>query len=277
MSVTDLNQDQNAISKTEGRKADDLLPQALILVGLISLVFAAVPELDLIVTRLFYDPATGFSFEKSRFLILFRDTNRVLPWAVIGIVLVFLIPTRLRDLLRYPLPPHKLLFVLTYFALGPGLSVHLIKMLVGRARPRTVDEFGGTALFTPPWQITDECMRNCSFISGEAASAFALLTLVLLVRRDHARVYLATVGIVAAAFSFNRVVFGAHFLSDVVMAWSLMFVLAVLLWRPFSRHACQIDAFFGSRSLSVRARSSGAEVGGKTGVERACATRSYPS
>ncbi len=244
MNVTHLNHVQKAISKTGEDKACHLLPHALMLLGLVSLIFAAMPELDLIVSRLFWDPAAGFGFRENAFLVAFRDANRFLPWVVIGIAILLLIPNPLLRKQKYPPAPHKLLFVLTFFAAGPGLGVHLLKMLVGRARPRALEEFGGQAFFTPPWQLTDQCARNCSFISGEAASAFALLTLVVLIKPKYAGLYLGVVGIVAAAFSFNRVVFGGHFLSDVVISWNLMFVLAVLLWRSFSRNAPQIDALF---------------------------------
>ncbi|MFN7027186.1 MAG: phosphatase PAP2 family protein [Pseudorhizobium sp.] len=60
-------------------------------------------------------------------------------------------------------------------------------------------------------------------------------------------VYLGTVGILAASFSLTRVLHGAHFLSDVVIAWNVMLVLAILLWRLFSRNAPQIDAIFAAR------------------------------
>jgi membrane-associated phospholipid phosphatase len=244
MNVTDLNHVQKAISKTVEDKACNLLSQALMLLGFVSLIFAAMPELDLIVSRFFWEPTAGFEFQENSVLIAFRDANRFLPWVVIGIATVLLIPNPFLRKLKYPPAPHKLLFVLTFFAAGPGLGVHLIKMLVGRARPRALEEFGGNALFTPPWELTDQCVRNCSFISGEAASAFALLTLVVFINPKYSTLYLGAVGIVAAAFSFNRVMFGGHFLSDVIIAWNLMFVLALLLWRSFSRNAPQIDAMF---------------------------------
>jgi membrane-associated phospholipid phosphatase len=248
MSVTDLNPSQKAIAKTGNDKTPDFLPQALALLGFASLIFAAAPQLDLMVSRFFWEPAAGFAANDNSFLIAFRDTNRLLPWVVVGIALPLLIPSPFLRYLRYPPAPHKLLFILTFFAVGPGLGVHLLKILVGRARPRALEDFGGSAVFTPAWELTDQCVRNCSFISGEAASAFALLTLVVFIRPQYSKFFLCAVGIVAAGFSFNRVVFGAHFLSDVVIAWNLMFVLAVLLWRFFSQSAQQIDAVFGSRS-----------------------------
>jgi membrane-associated phospholipid phosphatase len=244
MNVTDLNHVQKAISKTVEDKACHLLSQALMLLGLVSVIFAAMPELDLMVSRFFWQPAAGFGFKENGVLIAFRDTNRLLPWVVIGTATALLIPNPFLRSRKFPPAPHKLLFVLTLFAAGPGMGVHLIKMLVGRARPRALEEFGGNALFTHPWELTDQCARNCSFISGEAASAFALLTLVVFINPRYRRLYLGAVGVVAAAFSFNRVIFGGHFLSDVVIAWNLMFVLAVLLWRSFARNAPQIDAIF---------------------------------
>ncbi len=248
MSVTDLNDVQKATSRTCENEGCRLLPQAFMLLGFVSLIFAAIPDLDLVVSRFFWEPAAGFEFTKNSFLIAFRDANRFLPWAIIGTAMVLLIPNPLLRHLKSPPAPHKLLFVVTFFAAGPGLGVQLIKMLVKRARPRGLEEFGGSAFFTPPWEITDQCVRNCSFISGEAASAFGLLTLVVFIKPKYSTVYLVAVGTVAAAFSLNRVVFGAHFLSDAVIAWSLMFALAALLWGAFSRNAPQIDAIFTSKS-----------------------------
>lgn len=248
MTATDLNHIQKSTSKPADDSTPNLLLQALLLLGLVSLIFAAVPELDLIVSRLLWSPGLGFEFQTNSFLIAFRDANRLLPWVVIGTAIALLIPNPFLRRLTSPPAPHKLLFLVTFFAAGPGLGVHLIKMLVGRARPHALEEFGGSALFTPPWQLTDQCVTNCSFISGEASSAFALLTLVVFIRPKYATLYLGAVGIVAAGFSLNRVVFGAHFVSDVLIAWNVMFALAVLLWRPFSRNAPQIDAMFSRPS-----------------------------
>lgn len=244
MSVTDLNDVRKAISKEADGKAYHLVPHSLVLLGIVSVVFSAIPELDLVVSRLFWDSATGFALADNIFLVGLRDTNRFLPWIVVGTLTALLVRGPLLKPLKTLPAPHKLLFVLTFFAVGPGLSVHLIKILVGRARPGALEEFGGHAFFTPPWDLTDQCARNCSFISGEAASAFALLTLVVLVPARYSTLYLKVIGAIAAAVSLNRVAFGAHFLSDVVIAWTVMFALAVLLWRSFSRNAPRIDAVF---------------------------------
>jgi lipid A 4'-phosphatase len=230
---------------TEGRPS--FLRHSLVLLGAVSIFFAAVPELDLIVSRHFWTERTGFGLGENGFLVLIRDTNRQLPWVVVGIMMTLMLANRfIMRIGRLP-SPHKILFVITFFAVGPALTVHLIKSVVGRARPRSVLEFGGDKVFTPPWEFTDQCFRNCSFISGEAASAFALLTLVVFMGPKRAPFYMTGMCVLAFAFSFNRVVFGAHFLSDVLLAWNVMWVLAILLWRWFSSNAPWIDAAFGPR------------------------------
>ena len=227
-----------------GGTKTDALQLALVGLGAVSIFFAAVPELDLIVSRLFWSPAEGFALSDNSLLLLLRDTGRLLPWLVISLVLILLIVPRLYDLRPGVPPPHKLLFVLIFFALGPGLMTHAIKTLVGRARPRDIAEFGGMGAFTPPWDLSDQCLRNCSFISGESSSAFALLTLIVLLPRSYRRIYLSLMGLFAAAISFNRVVFGAHFFSDVVLAWNVMTVVALVLWRWTSVNSLYIDALF---------------------------------
>jgi hypothetical protein len=57
MSVTNLNRGEKAISKTLEDKRRHLGPRALTLLGLGSLVFAALPKLDLVVSRFFGCPS----------------------------------------------------------------------------------------------------------------------------------------------------------------------------------------------------------------------------
>lgn len=125
-----------------------------------------------------------------------------------------------------------------------GIVNLLLKAHVGRARPDTLAEFGGTAQFTPPWQIVDECARNCSFTSGAAAMAasLAIPTLVILwshLTRDHGRLLaiMVAVGYIAVT-SLLRIGLGRHFLSDTLFsvallpAWRWRFILSCGSPRP---------------------------------------------
>jgi lipid A 4'-phosphatase len=247
MSEIHSNQSGSATLRPRTDTTDHLLLKAFLLLSLVSLVFAAVPEVDLIVSRLFWNPNSGFQLGSESAMIAFRDFTIFLPWAVTGVAAALLLLTSSCEGIIKPPAPHKLFFLMAFFLSGPRVCVELIKIVVARAPPLALEEFGGSALFTPPWELTNQCVGNCSFISGEAANAFALLTLVVLVKPRYSMFYLIGVNIAAAAISLATVASGAHFLSDVVIAWTVMLVIAVMLWRSFARKAAKIDALFGSR------------------------------
>ena len=205
---------------------------ALAALALVSLIFLLAPDLDLAVSRFFYVPPAGFSDARSSMLETLRDGGVVIEWAfglaVVAPLLIKVISPQLPLLVS----PRATLFVLATFALGPGLIVNgILKELWGRARPRAILEFGGDAIYSPAWLISDQCERNCSFVSGEAASAFCLVALVFLVRREWRLPVAAATLAFAAAVSFTRIAVGGHFLSDVLIAWLLTFCVMIVLYR----------------------------------------------
>jgi membrane-associated PAP2 superfamily phosphatase len=161
-----------------------------------------------------------------------RNIGRMVEWAF---VIAVTAPLLLKVLWpRTPLlvRPRATLFVLATFALGPGLIVNgILKEHWGRARPKTLTEFGGDATFSPVWWISDQCARNCSFVSGEAAGAFCLVALVFLVRKERQPAMAIFTLSFAAVVSLTRIAVGAHFLSDVLIAWLLTLGVMIALDR----------------------------------------------
>ncbi len=200
--------------------------------ALVSLVFLLAPDLDLAVSRLFYQPTAGFTEAPSVFLEDLRVTGRIFEWAF---ALAMLVPLLLKVVFPaqpIAVAPRATLFVLATFALAPGLIVNgILKDHWGRARPRAILEFGGDATFSPVWWISDQCARNCSFVSGEAASAFCLVAVVFLVRKDLRPVAAIVSLAFAAAVSFTRIAVGGHFLSDVLIAWLVTLCVMIALQR----------------------------------------------
>jgi len=227
----------NDIIRQEAREAlERPVLAAFLLLLFVSLAFLALPDLDLWVSRLFYDPATGFLDRRYGFVETIRDLGQLAEWALaIAAILPFPLKVLLPDL-RLPIRPRKALFVLTSLALGPGLIVNgILKSDWGRARPRQLVDFGGDAAYTPVWWLSDACHRNCSFVSGEGASAFWLLAVVVLVPKE----WRWPVGVVtflfAALVSLMRVMAGGHFLSDVLVAWVITLLVLLLCHRVFIR------------------------------------------
>ncbi|WP_051630687.1 phosphatase PAP2 family protein [Afifella pfennigii] len=200
-----------------------------------TLLFALFPALDLAASRAFW---TGDSFTgtSSGFALFVRDFARgveILVALVVGLPLLlkFVWPES-----RLLIAPRVPLYLYLVFAIGPGLIVNgILKEHSGRPRPRHLTEFGGEDIFARVGDFAGSCLSNCSFVSGEAASAFWLVALVFLVPKAmKAPVLLATLALAAAA-SWSRVAMGGHFLSDVLIAWLITLLVMLLLKEPILR------------------------------------------
>ena len=60
-----------------------------------------------------------------------------------------------------------------------------LKGFWGRARPNDILELGGKEEFTPWFKITDACLTNCSFVSGDASVGFSLIILFFLTKNKN--------------------------------------------------------------------------------------------
>ena len=110
--------------------------------------------------------------------------------------------------------------------IGCGLIANLyFKATWGRARPVHIQEFGGDRLFTPPFFKSDQCEKNCSWISGEASGAFSFLVGTILMKNQF---YLIMNMILGFLVFFCRLTMGGHFFSDNIFAMIFMIYLAIL-------------------------------------------------
>lgn len=206
--------------------------------ALVSLAFIAVPAVDLRFSALFFDG----TFPAARSLwtrFLHEGLTWVLATIVAGLIAVPVL-NRIRKRNVLGMNARTTIYLLIVLVVGNGLIVNVaLKDHVGRARPRDVTQFGGTHRFTPAFVLSDQCNRNCSFSSGEAAGGFFLIALAKALTRRRSAVILATgLGVIIAA---ARVAAGAHFLSDAVVSFFIMLLVSdvtyhylVLRRRPAS-------------------------------------------
>jgi lipid A 4'-phosphatase len=196
------------------------------------MLFLLLPQLDLLVSGLFYARGRGFVLADWPPVILVSHAIPRIAWGIVLVVVgaatwLFLVG---RPLWRFD--RKALLFVAFSIALGPGLLANtVLKDHWGRARPVQIEAFGGSRAFTPAPLPAAECVRNCSFVSGHAALAFSLVAFAFLLpsglpRRRGIGVALAFGGLVGLV----RIAQGAHFLSDVVFAGLLVFGTTALLY-----------------------------------------------
>lgn len=197
-------------------------------------LFVAFPGLDIAVSSLFYRPGDGFWLARVHFLDVLRNlfwnaSVLVVTVAVLVLPLAWVLPAPVRRLRGWAV------YTIALYALSTGLLVNgLLKSFWGRARPADVEAFGGTAVFTPPFEIADQCQWNCSFVSGEASAVMALaLSLdALLAPRlscGGRRALRIGLGAMVALGSGLRIATGRHFLSDVVFGILLTWLVAALV------------------------------------------------
>jgi len=203
---------------------------------LAALVFTLWPGLDLLASAPFHDATTGAWLAEAPALAFLREALwTAMELATPAFALMFLLALARRK--AAAVPARLWGFALLAMALGPGLLVNgLLKDHWGRARPRTIAEFGGEAAFTPALEIADQCAKNCSFVSGEVAAAATLSLVLWLIAsarlQGAARKALAAVLVAATALSgFLRLAGGGHFLSDTVFAVLFAALLTLALWR----------------------------------------------
>lgn len=193
-----------------------------------SAVFYLNPSIDMAVSRYFFD-GEQFHLRHNGLLQTLRQTNFWAGSLVIGASVALIISRPLRNAIGVNLQ-HALVPLITY-GVGVGLIVNMfLKDTFGRARPRDTFGLGGDQPLSAAWEFSDACASNCSFTSGEAAGAMAMLSLVYLIPARHRitrRIAQFLLGTLAVSLSFNRILFGGHYLSDVIL--SMLIVTIVML------------------------------------------------
>ncbi|MEL6503358.1 MAG: phosphatase PAP2 family protein [Pseudomonadota bacterium] len=103
----------------------------------------------------------------------------------------------------------------------------VFKPLFGRPRPNHLEMFGGTDAYILPGSFSTQCSGNCSFVSGEASTGFVLVIFALLLPPAWRGAGIVLALLAAVLISGLRVAFGGHFLSDVIMAWWIIALVAL--------------------------------------------------
>jgi membrane-associated PAP2 superfamily phosphatase len=210
----------------------DPIVQSIGFILVVSAVFLAFPGIDPWFSGLFYDPGTGFPMSRLHAFTGLRRLGDWLVWATVIALVAALVAKLARPARPAPIPPRDILFLLSSLAVGPGLVVNaVLKENWGRPRPADVTIFGGDASFVGVWRITDRCLDNCSFVSGEAAAAIWLVAVAIIAPPRWRRPVAVALFVLAILLSLNRIAFGRHFLSDALIAWGLTLLVLAGLHR----------------------------------------------
>jgi len=213
-------------------------------------LFAAFPEIDLWASRLFYREDGSFAFSSPGMGANIRFLLRLVFAAICVAVVLGFISFGFFGRKAGGLGLVAWAYIALCALIGPGLVANMgFKEHWGRARPSQIEEFGGTKTFTPPLLRTDQCERNCSFISGEASNYYMLGFAFAFLGAAGIRRRLFLIAIAAGSFSgLIRIGGGGHFLSDVVFSGVFMALVCAGLSRLMLERESSLR-FFADGSL----------------------------
>jgi lipid A 4'-phosphatase len=187
---------------------------------LVGVLFAAFPFWDLEIAGLFFDPtAAKFPLSIDYSANIIRRIANWIPFLLLAPAVFVLLRKLALPSSKMLMAPSVVVFLVGSFLLGPGLTSNLLlKENWGRPRPNFVQQFAGSETFQPWWHPSSACKRNCSFVSGEASQAFWTVAPASLAPPQIRPFALGGAVLFGTAVGAMRVVFGRHFVTDIVFA-----------------------------------------------------------
>jgi len=194
---------------------------AFFLCILFSILFFVFPQIDIKVSTIFFQHGR---FLKPEWMGIARHILALTIYSLMAVLIIIILWSLLRKKYQMLRPT---LYLLLCFALGPGLLVNVIlKDHWGRPRPICITQFGGKNTYQKPWVISHECKTNCSFVAGEPAAAFTFFAFLVFFKKKNWRKYVfSLLTLNWLLFSYIRIAQGGHFLSDVLIGATLMYML----------------------------------------------------
>jgi lipid A 4'-phosphatase len=205
----------------------------LIFMSTISIILAVAPAFDIFFSNIFY-------FGENQFLMQsYYATTIFFRKIVLGFILIYILIIPLVSIL---FPLHQLYFgyhfkkqtiIYIWFSLIFVLLIIinlLLKNMWGRVRPNEILELGGKDYFTPWYQISNQCLSNCSFVSGDAAVGFSLVVFYFIVKKE---AYLWLSVFLGSIVGLIRIMEGGHYLSDVIFSGLIVFLVNIIFYSYY--------------------------------------------
>ena len=205
---------------------------ALGLALVVGLLFGIFPELDLKLAGLFYDATThSFPLKLNALAAIARDGAMWIAWALAAPALIALVAKLIRPDRPLLISGRAIVFLLATLLLSAGVLTNLtFKSYWGRPRPVVVTQFNGPDQFVAWWDPRGACARNCSFFSGEGATAFWTYAPAALTPPAWRPLAFAAATLFGVVTSVLRMAFGGHFFTDVAAAGLVTFLV---IWLAY--------------------------------------------
>jgi membrane-associated PAP2 superfamily phosphatase len=223
---------------------------ALALALVVGLLFGIYPELDLQLAGLFYDASNkSFPLKFNMWAAIARDAAMWIAWGLAAPAIVALVVKLARPDRPLLISGRTVMFLLVTLTLSAGILTNFtFKSYWGRPRPVVVTQFNGSQEFVPWWDPRGSCGRNCSFFSGEGATAFWTYAPAALTPPAWRPLAFTAATVFGVVTSLLRMAFGGHFFTDVAAAGLVTFLVVWLVhgyiyrWPSTRLSDARIDA-----------------------------------
>jgi len=202
-----------------------------ILIFLCTLALISFFGLDIKIAHLFYSHGAKLEwpYSQNSVWLFFYHHGAIFPdliGATVAILLIISFFTKELKAWR-----KKLIFAVLLITIAPGLITQTLKVTWGRPRPIETTEFGGRYNFRTPFSPDFSMIGNTndgnSFPSGHTAIGFYVLVLYYMFNK---RKSLLLAGLIyGGVMAFGRMAQGAHFFSDVLTSWFIVYITAETL------------------------------------------------
>ena len=203
----------------------------------ISCLFITVgPSLDLYISTLFYLGDSQFMVNTHYYIsVFFREV--LLPFVLIYILVLPVVGRFInidKIFFTYKFSTKEIFLLWGSQVMIVLIFVNLVlKNFWGRARPNDVLELGGNEIFSPWYEISNACLTNCSFVSGDASVGFSIIILYLITRKI---IFLYASFFAGFALGLIRIMAGGHFLSDIFFAGFFIVILNIILFALYKKY-----------------------------------------
>ena len=198
----------------------------LIAFGLATILFVGFPELDIWFSSLFFEKGYFFLYNNLAVVTICHSAE-----VIVGMLSICLIILLLCRRTPFSMNKKQVIYLLLVLVIGPGLVVNVVfKDHWGRARPGRIEEFGGVQKFTRALVISDQCQKNCAFVSGHASIGFYFVSFGF-IWRAHRKKIITAAALYGALIGLARIMRGVHYLSDIVFAFFFVYITAHLIYE----------------------------------------------
>ena len=220
-------------------------------------VFAAIPRLDVEVAGYFARPdVKAVVQDLNPVFQAIRTCNNTLVVVIVGLALGSIAFKVIWPRGPMLMPARAALLIIGTFALGPALLANgILKAYWSRPRPIEVMD-GGTLPFVQWWDPRGACDGNCSFVSGEASAAYAMLAPAVALPSPWRALAIGAALVYGTTIGLVRMARGGHFLSDVIFAGIFTALVVWLLHGLFYRwrRTRLSEKKFEKAGLAIRAK-----------------------